>query len=129
MKALIIEDEPLAQNNLRNIIMKQFDNLEIVGMLSSVKGAIQWLENPIHKVDIIFLDVELSDGMCFDIFEKVKTNAKIIITTAYDTYAIKAFKINSIDYLLKPIDPNELKCAVDRCSISSKSESIDINTL
>ena len=129
MKALIIEDEPLAQNNLRNIIMKQFDNLEIVGMLSSVKGAIQWLENPIHKVDIIFLDVELSDGMCFDIFEKVKTNAKIIITTAYDTYAIKAFKINSIDYLLKPIDPNELKCAVDRCSISSKSESLDINTL
>lgn len=115
MKALIIEDEQLAQTNLRNMIMKQFDDLEIVGQIASVKGAIQWLQNPNNRVDIIFLDVELSDGMCFDIFEQVSTDAKIIITTAYDTYALKAFRINSIDYLLKPIDPDELRDAVMRC--------------
>lgn len=115
MKVLIVEDEPLAQNNLRNLTMKLFDDLEIVGMLSSVKGAVQWLQNPDNKLDILFLDVELSDGMCFDIFEQVKTNAQIIITTAYDTYALKAFQIHSIDYLLKPIDPDELKAAVERC--------------
>lgn len=129
MKALIVEDELLAQNNLRNIIMKHFDDLEIVGMLSSVKGTIEWLKNPDHRADIIFLDVELSDGMCFDIFEEVRTDAKIIITTAYDTYAIKAFKISSIDYLLKPIDTDELRDAVARCRNSKSGSEIDIDEL
>lgn len=115
MKVLIVEDEQLAQTNLRNMIMRQFRDLEIVGMVSSVKSAVQWLSNPENRAEVIFLDVELSDGMCFDIFENVKTNAKIIITTAYDNYAIKAFRINCIDYLLKPIDPNELHDAVSRC--------------
>lgn len=115
MKVLIVEDEQLAQTNLRNMIRKQFADLEIVGMLSSVKSCVQWLSNPENRADIIFLDVELSDGMCFDIFESIKTDAKIIITTAYDTYAIKAFRINCIDYLLKPIDPVELLDAVTRC--------------
>lgn len=115
MKVLIVEDEQLAQTNLRNMIQKQFADLEIVGMLSSVKSCVQWLTNPENRTDIIFLDVELSDGMCFDIFESIKTDAKIIITTAYDSYAIKAFRINCIDYLLKPIDPGELHDAVSRC--------------
>lgn len=129
MKVLIVEDEPLAQNNLRNLTMKLFDDLEIVGMLSSVKGAVQWLQNPGNKLDILFLDVELSDGMCFDIFEQVKTNAQIIITTAYDTYALKAFQIHSIDYLLKPIDPDELKRAVDRCRQMRPAPMIDAELL
>ncbi len=124
MKVLIVEDEQLAQNNLRNLILKQFGDLEIVDMLASVKGTVQWLRNPENRADIIFLDVELSDGMCFDIFDSVSTNAKIIITTAYDTYAIKAFKINCIDYLLKPIDPDELRQAVERCreALNARSE-------
>lgn len=129
MKALIVEDEQLAQTNLRNIIMKQFDDIEIVCMLSSVKSTIQWLQNPENRVDIIFLDVELSDGMCFDIFDKVSTPAKIIITTAYDTYAVKAFRINSIDYLLKPIDPHELHDAVNRCRTSRAGIPLDAETL
>lgn len=129
MKVLIVEDEPLAQNNLRNLTMKLFDDLEIVGMISSVKGAVQWLQNPENELDILFLDVELSDGMCFDIFEQVKTNAQIIITTAYDTYALKAFQIHSIDYLLKPIDPEELKEAVERCRKLRPSPTIDAELL
>lgn len=130
MKALIVEDELLARNNLRNIIMKQFDDIEIVGMLSSVKGTIEWLLDPEHRTDLIFLDVELSDGMCFDIFEQVQTRAKIIVTTAYDSYALQAFKINSIDYLLKPIDPNELRTAVDRCRArGAESPAIDVEEL
>ncbi len=129
MKVLIVEDEPLAQNNLRNLTMKLFDDLEIVGMLSSVKGAVQWLKNPENKLDLLFLDVELSDGMCFDIFEEVQTNAQIIITTAYDTYALKAFQIHSIDYLLKPIDPDELKAAVERCRKLRSQPPIDAEML
>lgn len=130
MKVLIVEDEQLARNNLRNIILKKFDDLEIVGMLGSVKNTIQWLREPGNHTDIIFLDVELSDGMCFDIFQEVKTRAKIIITTAYDTYAIKAFKINCIDYLLKPIDPEELEQAVDRCRTAIQAdETIDVEAL
>lgn len=115
MKALIVEDELLARNNLRNLIMKLFDDIEIAGTLSSVKETIEWLSDPSHRTDVIFLDVELSDGMCFDIFEQVRTDAKIIITTAYDNYALQAFRISSIDYLLKPIDPDDLCAAVARC--------------
>ncbi len=115
MKTLIVEDELLAQNNLRNLITRQFSDLEIVGMIGSVKGAVEWLKNPENRAELIFLDVELSDGMCFDIFEQVESDAKIIITTAYDTYAIQAFKINCIDYLLKPIDPEELRQTLIRC--------------
>lgn len=115
MKTLIVEDELLAQNNLRNLITRQFSDLEIVGMIGSVKGAVEWLKNPANRAELIFLDVELSDGMCFDIFDQVESDAKIIITTAYDTYAIQAFKINCIDYLLKPIDPEELHKTLIRC--------------
>ena len=127
MKALIVEDELLARNNLRNIIMKQFDDIEIVGMLSSVKGTIEWLLDPEHRTDIILLDVELSDGMCFDFFEQVQTRAKIIVTTAYDNYAIQAFKISSIDYLLKPIDPDELRTAIARCRKQLEGEAPTLN--
>lgn len=129
MKTLIVEDELLTQNNLRNLITKQFSDLEIVGMIGSVKGAIEWLKNPENRVDLIFLDVELSDGMCFDIFDQVQTDAKIIITTAYDTYAIQAFKINCIDYLLKPIDPEELRAALTRCRKMQQPANFDVAAL
>lgn len=111
---LIVEDELPAQANLKRALTP-YEELRVVGTASSVEGAEAWLQHPENHADIIFMDVELSDGMCFDIFENVKTNAKIIITTAYDNYAIKAFRINCIDYLLKPIDPNELHDAVSRC--------------
>lgn len=115
MKALIVEDEILSRNNLVNAVARMFDDVEIVGSQASVKGSVEFLKAHGSEVDIIFMDVELSDGMCFDIFSQVDITAKVIITTAYDNYAIRAFEINSIDYILKPIDPEALRRAVDRC--------------
>ncbi len=130
MKALIIEDELPAQTNLRRALEKQFDDIEIVGTQTSVRGAVEWLGDPANRADVIFMDVELSDGMCFDIFEQTRVTAQVIITTAYDNYAVKAFKVNSIDYLLKPIDQHELHNAVERCrrNLSTRS-GIDLDAL
>lgn len=132
-RVLIIEDEIPAQINLRKAIEKEFVDLEIIGCEDSVKGAVKWLSNPENQADIIFMDVELSDGMCFDIFAQTPVKGAVIITTAFDNYAIKAFRVNSIDYLLKPIDHSELKEAVEKCRqrLSSKveKESLDISLL
>ena len=115
MKALIIEDELLSRRNLENAIARMFDDIEIVGARDSVVGTLAFLREHGAEIDIIFMDVELSDGTCFDIFAHTEIRAQVIITTAYDTYAIRAFEVNSIDYLLKPIDPAALRRAVDRC--------------
>lgn len=112
---LIVEDESLAQANLKRTIEREFDYLNIVGIFDSVHNTVEWLKQPDNQADIIFMDVELSDGMCFDIFSQVEVRSKVVITTAFDNYAVKAFRINSIDYLLKPIDPENLKSAVERC--------------
>lgn len=118
---LIIEDEIPAQANLRRAIERQFDDLRVVGVESSVSGAVAWLGEEQNVADIIFMDVELSDGSCFDIFKQCQVNSKVIITTAFDNYAIQAFRVNSIDYLLKPIDPELLRAAVDRCRTALKA--------
>lgn len=102
MKVLIVEDEPMAQANLSRTLQKYYPDLEIVGMTSSVSGTVEWLKS--HNPDIIFMDVELSDGDCFSIFRQINVDAKIVMTTAYDSYAVKAFEVNSVDYLLKPIE-------------------------
>lgn len=115
MRALIVEDELLAQKNLKNIIANNVLDIEIVDCLSSVKAAVEWFSNSENSIDIVFMDVELSDGTCFDVFELVDVDAKIIMTTAFDSYAIKAFKVNSVDYILKPIDPEELVRAIEKC--------------
>lgn len=115
MKALIIEDELLSRRNLTNAIERMFDDIEIVGAEESVRGTVELLAQRGADIDIIFMDVELSDGTCFDIFAQTAITAKVIITTAYDSYAIRAFEVNSIDYLLKPIDPEALRRAVERC--------------
>lgn len=112
---IIVEDERLAQANLRRALERDFDNLDIVGMFDSVASTVEWLGAKDNRADIIFMDVELSDGMCFDIFSQVDISAKVVITTAFDNYAVRAFRINSIDYLLKPINPEELAAAVSRC--------------
>lgn len=120
---LIVEDELPAQANLRRALEMRFPDLRIVGLQSSVHGTLEWLKEPTNRADIIFMDVELSDGMCFDIFSQTAVNAKVVITTAFDNYAVRAFRINSIDYLLKPIDPEELTGAVDRCRRALAAES------
>ena len=111
----IVEDEIPAQINLKRALKANFSDIEVVGIADSVVSAVAWFQNPENKTDIVFMDVELSDGLCFEIFNRVQIDAKVIITTAYDNYAIKAFKINSVDYLLKPIDNRELIAAVERC--------------
>ena len=111
-KVLIVEDEIMAQKSLIRALTQNFPDMEIVGTTTSVTGAVSWLENPANKADIIFMDVELSDGECFEIFRQTDITAKVIMTTAYDSYAIKAFEAGSIDYLLKPIEPSALKRAV-----------------
>ena len=111
MKIIIIEDEKPAARRLSRMLT-EFD-LKAQKMLHSVEESIEWFQNNEHP-DLIFLDIQLSDGLSFEIFEEVEVKSAIIFTTAYDEYALKAFKLNSIDYLLKPIDDDELKVAVEK---------------
>ena len=115
IKVLIVEDEIPAQINLKKLIDKCCPDSRIVMALSSVRSTIKWLEENPEGADVIFMDVELSDGVCFDIFDKIDITANVIITTAYDNYAINAFKRDTRDYLLKPIDEKELSRAWERC--------------
>ena len=127
MKILIVEDEIMAQKSLTRVLTQNFPDMEIIGYTSSVKGTVEWLRNPDNVADIIFMDVELSDGECFEIFRQIEIKAKVIMTTAYDSYALKAFEAGSIDYLLKPIDVSSLKRAVARCRMSGGQ--IDVESL
>ena len=127
MKVLIVEDEVMAQKSLIRTLTQNFPDMEIVGTTGSVKGTVDWLDTPENSADVIFMDVELSDGVCFEIFRQREVKAKVIMTTAYDSYAIKAFEAGSIDYLLKPIDPTALKRAVARCRMSGGG--IDVESL
>ena len=108
----------MAQKSLTRALSQNFTDLEVVGTATSVKDAVAWLKNPANYADIIFMDVELSDGVCFEIFKQVDVRSKVIMTTAYDSYALKAFEVGGVDYLLKPIDPEHLKRAVARCRMS-----------
>ena len=127
MKVLIVEDEIMAQKSLIRTIAQNFPDMEIAGTTNSVKSTLAWLKDPDNTADIIFMDVELSDGECFEIFRQHDVRAKVIMTTAYDSYAIKAFEAGSIDYLLKPIDISALKRAVARCRMSGGN--IDVESL
>ena len=125
MKVLIVEDEIMAQRSLIRLLAQNFPDMDIVGTASSVKGAVAWLKDPANSADVIFMDVELSDGICFEIFRQVDVKAKVIMTTAYDSYALKAFEAGSIDYLLKPVDSAALKRAVARVRMSGGNVDID----
>ena len=118
MRVLIIEDELMAQKSLIRVLSQNFPDLKVVGTATAVKEAVAWLSDPANAVDIIFMDVELSDGVCFEIFRQVEVKAKVIMTTAYDSYAIKAFEAGSVDYILKPIEVADLRRAVSRCRTS-----------
>lgn len=115
MNVVIVEDEPMARKNLERLIGEQFPDLKIVARAGTVRDAVTWLRSPANRADIVFMDVELADGTCFDIFRQTQIDARVIMTTAYDNYAVKAFEVNCIDYLLKPIEPSALRRAVERC--------------
>lgn len=113
MKVLIIEDETLVAKNLQ-ILLKQIDaSIEVLAVLDSVSSSVKWLKENPHP-DLLFMDIQLSDGVSFDIFRKVKVERPIIFTTAYNEYALRAFKVNSVDYLLKPVDKEYLVRALDK---------------
>jgi DNA-binding LytR/AlgR family response regulator len=113
MTVLIIEDEPWAAKALQSMVSKIEPTANILGVITSVRTSIEWLEkNPMP--DLILSDIHLSDGISFEIFEKLDLKCAVIFTTAFDEYAIRAFKLNSIDYLLKPVDEDELRAAMSK---------------
>ena len=115
MKAVIVEDEIVAAQNLQRLIAQVNSSIEIVAVLKSIEETVEWFSaNP--NPDLVFMDIHLSDGSSFSIFEKVKVEAPVIFTTAYDEYALKAFEVNSIDYLLKPINIQHLERAIEKFS-------------
>ncbi|MGL1885405.1 MAG: LytTR family DNA-binding domain-containing protein [Reichenbachiella sp.] len=113
MKVLIIEDEAPAFRRLQKLLDELDPNIEIVEVLDGVEDTIDWLSN--HEApDLIFMDIQLSDGISFDIFDRVDIRKPVIFTTAFDEYMLKAFKVNSIDYLLKPINSQELQRSINK---------------
>ncbi|MFC2089340.1 LytR/AlgR family response regulator transcription factor [Bacteroidota bacterium] len=113
MKVLIIEDEPLSADRIKTLLHQYDKSISIMAMLDSVKSAVEWFnenENP----DLIFMDIQLADGLSFEIFSRIKIELPIIFTTAYQEYAIQAFKVNSVDYLLKPVVFEELVGAISK---------------
>jgi DNA-binding LytR/AlgR family response regulator len=111
MKILIVEDEPLAGRDLENMVRRLEPKAEIISSIRSVEVARQWFANNVPP-DLIMSDIQLADGISFEVYEQLHIHCPIIFTTAYDDYAIRAFKLNSIDYLLKPIDIKELEAAL-----------------
>jgi DNA-binding LytR/AlgR family response regulator len=114
-KVLIIEDEKPAADWLKQLILKYDSQITILSIIDSVSGAVEWFQqNP--APDLAFMDIQLADGLSFGIFERTKVHCPVIFTTAYEEYAIKAFKVNSVDYLLKPIAFNELEASFQKFS-------------
>ena len=113
MKVLIIEDEELAVKKLQKTLAGVDTTAEVVGVADSIRSSVSWLqENP--TPDLILMDIELADGQSFEIFDKVDVKSTVIFTTSYDEFALKAFKVNSVDYLLKPIQKEDLQAALDK---------------
>lgn len=129
MKALIIEDEVLAAQSLQKLITEVAPDTEVITTLQSIEESVAWFdENPMP--DLVFMDIHLADGSSFAIFEQVQITCPIIFTTAYDEYALKAFEVSSIDYLLKPINRNDLTRAMNKFNAfvgekSNNNEAID----
>jgi DNA-binding LytR/AlgR family response regulator len=113
MKVLIVEDEKLAADKLEKLILEIDPDIEVLGIADSVKDTAKWLANNTSP-DLIFMDIQLGDGICFEVFEIIEVKCPIIVTTAFNEYAQEAFKVNSIDYLLKPINKDEVKSALDK---------------
>ena len=123
MKAVIIEDENLIAQELRNKIENVSDDVDIIEVLPSLKTARRWFMSNAEP-DLIFMDIQLSDGVSFELFDAYQLNCPVVFTTAYDEYAVRAFKVNGVDYLLKPIDEDELRKAILKCRniIESKTQ-------
>ncbi|MBX2874422.1 MAG: LytTR family DNA-binding domain-containing protein [Saprospiraceae bacterium] len=114
MRVVIIEDETTAAQNLQRILRSHPMEIEVLRVLKSINKSVEWLRDQESKVDLIFMDIKLSDGLSFEIFEQLAVRKPIIFTTAFDEYAIQAFRVNSIDYLLKPVGLAALTRALEK---------------
>jgi len=133
MKILIVEDEALAAKRLKKMVEGISSDYEIVAMTDSIETSVEWLNKNTHP-ELILMDIELADGQSFEIFKQVEVLSAIIFTTAYDEYAIKAFKVNSIDYLLKPINNEDLKKSFEKFQAlnsvkSNSTQTTEINQI
>lgn len=129
MRILIIEDEHYAAKRMQNLLLNQLPDATILAVIDTVEDAVSWLSSHVEP-NLIFMDIQLADGLSFQIFEEIKVQCPIIFTTAFDEYALNAFKVNSIDYLLKPIEELALKNALDKYQKffpSASAQQIDWN--
>jgi DNA-binding LytR/AlgR family response regulator len=113
MKVVIVEDEPLSVGLLSNLIVKHISGAQIIGVCDSIESAVSWFKNN-SCPDLVFMDIQLADGVSFEIFREVSISSPIIFTTAYEEFTLQAFRVNSIAYLLKPISPDDFKDAIDK---------------
>ena len=116
MKVLIIEDEPSNEKILRQLLEKVMPEADMIVSKESVRSSIEYLSECIPYPDLIFADIRLSDGLCFDIFDSVEIKSPVIFTTAYDSFALKAFEYNALSYLLKPVMEKDLRNAIEKAS-------------
>lgn len=126
MRVVILEDEKSAVENLRYLLAEVDPSIEVETVIDTVSGAVQYFKKEVN-IDLAFFDIHLADGNSFDIFKEVSVKTPVIFTTAYDEYALRAFKVNSIDYLLKPIDEDELRDAIEKYKSSNQSLQIPTN--
>lgn len=124
MRTIIIEDEPLVAKDLEKLLRQVAPELEIVKHLHTLQESIAWFSTNPQEPDVLFMDIQLADGISFDLFKHVELQCPIIFTTAFNEYALRAFKLNSIDYLLKPIDAAELTTALNKLN-RYRSQNID----
>jgi DNA-binding LytR/AlgR family response regulator len=127
MNVLIVEDEALAADRLEKMLREITSDITVIAKLGSVKESVKWLM--LNTADLIFLDIQLSDGLSFSIFDQVSIQTPVIFTTAYDQYAIKAFQLNSVSYLLKPIRKNDLAESLQKYKSLKAAFSIDFDSL
>ncbi len=128
MEILIIEDETRAANQLERMLKACNFDYELLGLIDTVEDTVLWFQKNTTP-DLVFMDIQLADGLSFEIFQKIEVEAPIIFTTAFDQYAIQAFKVNSVDYLLKPIQKDDLNDALDKFLKSNKPDAIDPSIL
>jgi DNA-binding LytR/AlgR family response regulator len=124
MQVLIIEDEARAANQLQILLKECHFQYDLLGIVDTVEATVIWFQEN-KAPDLIFMDIQLADGISFEIFQKIKIEVPIIFTTAFDQYAIQAFKVNSIDYLLKPIQKVDMEAAIDKFTKSNKAAAFD----
>lgn len=126
MNILIVEDEELAVKKLQKTLASVDPSANVVGVTDSIQGTVDWLQGN-RDADLILMDIELADGQSFEVFNQVEVKAPVIFTTSYDEYALKAFKVNSVDYLLKPIQTEDLQAALAKYKKLADGRRSDIN--